>query len=112
MDMNAAKNQHESFKSAMTPDDSFSIASQGLIVTEEMHNVEDYPLLECTTRQFVDSMVGRIGVSVLHRSTPRRVTGAPQLQALLKDLTDPSATVYEGDGSSRKETTVANVQRT
>ena len=48
MDMNAAKNQRESFESAVTSDDSFVTASEGLIATEEMDNVEDYPLLKCT----------------------------------------------------------------
>ena len=48
MEMNAAKNQRESFESAVTSDDSFVTASEGLIATEEMDNVEDYPLLECT----------------------------------------------------------------
>ena len=32
----------------MTSDDSFVTASEGLIATEEMDNVEDYPLWECT----------------------------------------------------------------
>ena len=48
MEMNAAKNQRESFESAVTSDDSFVTASEGLLATEEMDNVEDYPLLECT----------------------------------------------------------------
>ena len=48
MDMNAAKNQCEPIKSTVTLDDSFITASEGLITTEEMDNVEDYPLLECT----------------------------------------------------------------
>ena len=48
MDMNAVKNQRESFKSAVTSDDSFITSSKGLITTEEMDNVEDYPLLKCT----------------------------------------------------------------
>ena len=48
MEMNAAKNQRESFESAVTSDVSFVTASEGLIATEEMDNVEDYPLLECT----------------------------------------------------------------
>ena len=65
-----------------------------------------------TAGQSVDSMTGRIGLYVLHRSAPRRVVGTPQLQAPLKDLTNPSATVYEGDRNSKKETAVANVQRT
>ena len=65
-----------------------------------------------TAGHSVDSMAGRIGLSVLHRSAPRRVAGTPQLQAPLEDLTDPSATGYEGDGNSKKEAAVANVQRT
>ena len=48
MEMNTAKNQRESFESAVTSGDSFVTASEGLIATEEMDNVEDYPLLECT----------------------------------------------------------------
>ena len=48
MDINAAKNQRESFESAVTSDDSFMIALEGLIMTEEMDDVEDYTLLECT----------------------------------------------------------------
>ena len=48
MNMNAEKNQCESFKSAVTLDDSFIIALEGLIMMEEMDNVEDYPWLECT----------------------------------------------------------------
>ena len=47
MDMNAAKNQRESFESAVTSDDSFINASEGLIAMEEMDSVEDCPLLEC-----------------------------------------------------------------
>ena len=62
--------------------------------------------------QSVDSMARRIGLSVLHRSAPRRMAGTPQLQAPLEDLTDPSATVYEGDWNSKRKTVVANVQRT
>ena len=48
MDMNAVKNQRKSLKSVGTSDDLFVTAWEGLIVTEEMDNVEDYPLLECT----------------------------------------------------------------
>ena len=48
MDINGAKNQRESFESAVTSDDSFMTASEGLIATEEMDDVEDYTLLECT----------------------------------------------------------------
>ena len=42
------KNQRELFEAAVISDDSFMTASEGLIVTEEMDYVEDYPLLECT----------------------------------------------------------------
>ena len=48
MDINAAENQRESFQSIVTSDDLFLTASEGLIATEEMDHVEDYPLLECT----------------------------------------------------------------
>ena len=48
MDINGAKNQRESFESAAPSDDSFMTASEGLIAKEEMDEVEDYPLLECT----------------------------------------------------------------
>lgn len=48
MGMNAAKNQRESFQSAVTSNDSFMAASEGMIATEEIDYVEDYPLLECT----------------------------------------------------------------
>ena len=48
MDMNAAKNQHESFESVVTSDDLFIIGSEGLITMEEVNNVEDYPLLKYT----------------------------------------------------------------
>ena len=37
-----AKKQRESFESAVTSDDSFVTASEGLIAMEEMDNVEDY----------------------------------------------------------------------
>ena len=60
-----------------------------------------------TAGHSVDSMAGRIGLSVLHRSAPRRVSGTPQLQALLEDLTDPSATIHERDRNSEEETAVA-----
>ena len=65
-----------------------------------------------TIGQSVDSMGGRIGLSILHESAPRRVASTPQLQALLEDLTNPSTTVYEGDGNSKKETVVTKVQHT
>ena len=42
-----AMNQCESFGFAVISHDSFVTASEGLIATEEMDNVEDYPLLEC-----------------------------------------------------------------
>ena len=48
MDVNTAKNQLNSFHSAMTSNDSFMTTSEGLVATEEMDHVEDYPLLECT----------------------------------------------------------------
>ena len=60
----------------------------------------------------VDSMAARTGLPVLCRSDPRRLVDAPQLQALLEVLTDPSATISEGDGNSKEETAAANVQRT
>ena len=47
MDINGAKNQRESFESAVTSDDSFITASEGLIAMEEMDHVEDYPRLKC-----------------------------------------------------------------
>ena len=65
-----------------------------------------------TAGHFVDSMAGQIGLSVLHRLALRRVASTPQLQAMLKDLTYPSAIVHEGDRNSGRETTVANVQCT
>ena len=46
MDVNTAKNQLNSFHSAMTSNDSFMTTSEGLVATEEMD--QDYPLLECT----------------------------------------------------------------
>ena len=60
----------------------------------------------------MDSMAGRIGLSVMGISGPKRVADTPQLQALLEDLTDPSATISEGDGNIEEDTAVANVQRT
>ena len=57
----------------------------------------------------VDSMAARTGLLVLRRSDPRRLVDAPQLQALLEDLTDPSATISEGDGNSEEDTSTANV---
>ena len=48
MDINAAKGQRESFEFVVTSDNLFITISEGLIVTEEMDHVEDYPLLECT----------------------------------------------------------------
>lgn len=47
MDMNAAKNQPELFRFAVTSDDSFMAVLEGLIAMEEIDYVEDYPLLEC-----------------------------------------------------------------
>ena len=57
----------------------------------------------------MDSMAVRTGLLVLRRSDPRRLVDAPQLQALLEDLTDPSATISEGDGNSEEDTSAANV---
>ena len=48
MDISAAKNDRQSFESAVTSEDSLMTTSEGLIVTEEMEHVEDYALLECT----------------------------------------------------------------
>ena len=45
----------------------------------------------------MDSMAGRIGLFVMGRSGPKRVADTPQLHASLEDLTDPSATIFEGD---------------
>ena len=59
----------------------------------------------------VDSMAGRIGLPLLHRSGPKRVADTPQLQASLEDLTDPSAALSEGDGNNEEDTAAANVQR-
>ena len=53
-----------------------------------------------------DSLVGQIGQSVVHRSGPRKVADTPQLQALLEDLADLSATVSEGDGNSEEDRAV------
>ena len=210
MDMNAAKNQRESFESVVTSDDSFLTASEGLIATEEMDYVDDHALLECTAPsegqalpavnagqckvlhfgleeegigkfgideeedysllectaplqgqalhavnagqsnvqrsrclgkgmssavmneeaqnspavstgpperptqtagRAADSLVRQIGPSVVRRSGPRRVADTPQLQALLEDLADPSATISEGEGDSEEDTAAANVQR-
>ena len=58
----------------------------------------------------VDSLAAQTGVPVLCRSDPRRLFDAPQLQALLEDLTDPSATISEGDGNFEEDTAAANVQ--
>ena len=41
-----------------------------------------------TTRHAGDSMVRRVGVSVVRRSAPRRVADTPQLQTFLEDLAD------------------------
>ena len=64
-----------------------------------------------TVRRAGDSMAARLGLSVVHRSAPRSVVDAPQLPALLEDLTDPSATISEGDGNNEEDTAAANVQR-
>ena len=63
-----------------------------------------------TAKRAVDSMAARTGLLVLRRSDPRRLVDAPQLQALLEDLTDPSATISEGDGNIEEDTAAANVQ--
>ena len=55
-------------------------------------------------------MTGRIGLSVIGRSGPKRVADTPQLQALLEDLTDPSTTISEGDWNIEEDTVAANVQ--
>ena len=60
----------------------------------------------------VDSMAARTGLPILCRLDPRRLVDAPELQALLEDLTDPSATISEGDGNSEEDTAAANFQRT
>ena len=57
-----------------------------------------------------DSMVRRVGLSVVRRSGPRRVADTPQLQALLEDLVDPSATISEGDGNNKEDTAATSVQ--
>ena len=51
----------------------------------------------------MDSMAGQIGLSIVHRSVPRRLADAPQLQVLLEDLTDPLATISEGDGNNEED---------
>ena len=63
-----------------------------------------------TTGRVVDSVAGRIGLSVMGRLDPKRVADTPQLQALLEDLIDPSATISEGDGNIEEDTAMANVQ--
>ena len=62
-----------------------------------------------TAKRAVDSMAAQTGLLVLRRSDPRRLVDAPQLQALLEDLTDPSATISKGDGNNKKDTSAANV---
>ena len=57
-------------------------------------------------------MARRIGLSVVCRSAPKRVDDTPQLQALLEDLPDPSATISEGGGNSEEDIVAANVQGT
>ena len=64
-----------------------------------------------TAGRAMDSMAGRIGLSIMGRSGPKRVADTPQLQALLEDLTDRSAKISEGDGNIEEDTAVANVQR-
>ena len=58
----------------------------------------------------MDSMATQTGLPIQCKSDPRRLVDAPQLQALLGDLTDCSATISEGDGNSEEDTDVANVQ--
>ena len=53
-----------------------------------------------------DSMVRQFGLSVVCRSAPRRVADTPQLQALLEDVADHSATISEGDGNSEEDRAV------
>ena len=50
----------------------------------------------------VDSMAARTGLPILCRLDPRRLVDAPELQALLEDLTDPSATIAEGMGTAKR----------
>ena len=163
MDINGAKNQRETFESATTSDDSFITASEGLIAMEEMDDVEDYTLLECTApsegqalpaanagqpnfqrsgrlrrgissavsdedaqlspavssgppqrptqtaRRAVDSVAGQNGLSVVCKLGLKWVADTPQPQALLKDLTDPSATISEANGNNKEDTAAANV---
>ena len=45
------------------------------------------------------------------RSRPKRVADTPQLQGLLEDLTNPSATISDGDGNIEEDTAAANVKR-
>ena len=47
IDINAAKDQCESFESAVTSDAWFITAWEGLIAMEAMDHVEDYPRLKC-----------------------------------------------------------------
>ena len=56
-----------------------------------------------TIRHAGDSMVRRIGLSVEHRSAPGRAVDTPQLQALVEDLADPSATISEGEGNNEED---------
>ena len=51
----------------------------------------------------MDSMAARLGLPVGHRSDPRSMVNAPQLPALLEDLTDPSATISEGEGNNEED---------
>ena len=39
------------------------------------------------------------------------MTNTPQLQASLEDLTDPSATISQGDGNIEEDTVAANFHR-
>ena len=51
-------------------------------------------------------MVRQIGLSFIYRSAPRRAIDAPQLQELLEDLVDPSATISEGHGNREEDRVV------
>ena len=57
----------------------------------------------------MDSMAGRVGLSIVHRSVPRRVADAPQPQALLEDLTYPLATIAEGYGNNEEDIAAARL---
>ena len=54
----------------------------------------------------VESLVRRIGLSIVCRSGPRRVADTPQVQALLEDLVDLQATISKGDRNTKKDRVV------